>query len=796
VSTGAGEEGDPKDQRLRRVRRDGSDGTEARVTIARPSARGFRTRRDWIALLARLTDGFVRSIPPGGSPARAALPGAPADDPVPSIEGFARMSVAWGAWLGCRGNPAAIHWQGRDHDVATLVARGLADATDPASPACWGPIRDRDQRIVEAAEIATALWLGGNRLRRALDVVDPAAFGRVLDWLAGVDGKELWPDNWVLFPVLPTLIRRAAGRPIDFEALDAALDWMVAHAAGDGWTSDGAGHALDLYSGWAIHWHLLWWAAADGARRPRLAADVRRRSRAWIRFAASLVADDGGFPRFGRSLGYRFASAAPFAQAALLGMDPLPPGVARTVSGAVVAHALAEDALDPASDWFRVGVGGQRPEVVERYVSAGASAWAAHALVALGLPAGDRFWAAPDPSSDWRPPDDVAAAAAGLSLTRRWSGTTLHNARTGHPADIADHDYAATYGKLAYRSAFPFDVPVGPSATAGSDDALIAIDGEGAIAHRNESRSGTAGPGWITSRYDLPARRPTRVRSAVVIVADVEIRLHDVRPGTAIRLRDGGAALGLDGDDAPVVSIDSPSASAAISGDGRHVAIRGLLGFDRAGVAEPGGGRMNLVHDRSWHPWVEESAPSTRRRLVASAMVALAAGSGGVRGGAGARLGALAARRIGETLIRVSVGAGLPATEVAVDLGPRPPTELEIARHVVRGPGLRVVAAASDGSSFRGESVAAIDGVATLVRPGPLALVQDGDVVVATVAGGISVDPDWAGGRLTIVRLRDDVNALGEAIRLDEPGVVPDRLVRVLARRLGTRRVTLRFTTR
>ena len=766
------------------------------MTIARAPGRGFRTRRDWIALLAQLTDGFVRSIPPGGSPARAALPGAPADDPVPSIEGFARMSVAWGAWLRCPDNPGAIRWHGRDHDLAVLVARGLADATDPASPAWWGPIGDRDQRIVEAAEIATALWLGGKRLRRVLDVVDPLAFGRVLDWLAGVDGKDLWPDNWVLFPVLPALVRRAAGRPIDLAALDAALDWMVAHTAGDGWTSDGAGHALDLYSGWAIHWHLLWWAAADGARRPRLAADVRRRFRAWLRFAAGLVADDGGFPRFGRSLGYRFASAAPFAQAALLGIDPLPPGVARTVSGAVIAHALAEDAIDPETDWFRVGVGGRRPDIVEGYVSAGASAWAAHALVALGLPASDRFWAAPAASRNWHPPYEVAAAAAGLSLTRRRSGTTLHNARTGHPADIADHDYAATYGKLAYRSAFPFDVPVTPGATAGSDDALVAIEGEGAIAHRNESRSGTAGPGWITSGYDLPGSRPTRVRSAVVIVGDVEIRLHDVRPGTAIRLRDGGAALGLDGDDVPVMSIDSPSAAAAISGDGRGVAIRGLLGFDRAGVAEPGGGRMNLVHDRSWHPWVEESAPSRRPRLVASATIALAAGSGGERGGIETRLAAVVARRVGETLIRVSLGAGSAAAEVAVGLGRRPPTELEIARHVVRGPRLRVVAAALDGSSFRGESVAAIDRVATLARPGPLALVRDGDALVATVASGITVDPGWAAGRLTVVRVRDDASALGEAIRLDDPGVVPDRLVRVLARRLGTRLVTLRLTTR
>ena len=44
-----------------------------------------------------------------------------------------------------------------------------------------------------------------------------------------------------------------------------------------------------------------------------------RRARAWLTGVAPLFAADGSFPLFGRSLGYRFAIAAPFAQAALLG---------------------------------------------------------------------------------------------------------------------------------------------------------------------------------------------------------------------------------------------------------------------------------------------------------------------------------------------------------------------------------------------------------------------------------------------------------------------------------------------
>ena len=74
--------------------------------------------------------------------------------------------------------------------------------------------------------------------------------------------------NWVLLPMLSAIVRRSSGREIADGAIDDALDWMCDHHVGDGWFSDGPGHALDLYTGWAIHWHLLWWATIDGRRRP------------------------------------------------------------------------------------------------------------------------------------------------------------------------------------------------------------------------------------------------------------------------------------------------------------------------------------------------------------------------------------------------------------------------------------------------------------------------------------------------------------------------------------------------
>ncbi len=763
------------------------------------------TRDDWVHLLGRLTDGFVRAIPAGGSPAAARLPGVVGPDGVPSIEGFARMSVAWAAWLHEPSNPSHVSWAGRRHDIAALLARGLAHATDPGHPAWWGPIGDRDQRIVEASEVATALLLGGHALREAIDRVDTGAFDRILDWLALVDGREVWPDNWVLFPMMSALVRRRASRPVADAAIDDAVAWMSSRHAGDGWYRDGPGHALDLYTGWAIHWHLLWWATSpDGERRPARRATIIRRARAWLAGSAPMIAADGSYPRFGRSLGYRFAIAAPFVQGALVGIDPLAPGVARRLASGVVARALDQGAIDPATDWFRVGVDGERPAVVEPYITPGAAAWAAHAFIALAMPDSHDFWSATEAPL----PDDgaeagtLAAGRAGLILswTGRGGGTRLHNARSGHPADVADHDYAATYGKLAYRSAFPCDVPASPGASTGDDDAVVAIDGRegrGAagddrqLAHRNETDRGSAGPGWVFARYRLAtAPSPTPISTAVLIFAAGEVRISVVRPrrDTPVRLREGGAALGYD-EGTDIRADGDAGRGTLILGDGRRVVgLRALAGYDSVSRTDNAAGPANLVHPCATHPSAEELVASTRHRLVATAHVAdssdVAAAEGALR-----FLESIKFRAVGEETMEVRA----PGVIAMLSLARRPPTSLGIAGTTARGPALRIVRASADGSAFGGERIGSVDGVFALERPGIASVVRADGSVEATVATGVRLDAGWAGSALVRLSVRRGAGPFVPIATLTEAGVAPGWLVRRLARSGSTRLVTIRF---
>ena len=108
------------------------------------------------------------------------------------------------------------------------------------------------------------------------------------------------------------------------------------------------------------------WRPPAGRPRPRRGAcpDVAARP-------AGVAAEDGAIPFMGRSLGYQFATAGPLGLAAILDELPIDPGMARGIIDRSIRYHLAHDAIDPATDWFRVGVWGARPDVCERYMSRG-----------------------------------------------------------------------------------------------------------------------------------------------------------------------------------------------------------------------------------------------------------------------------------------------------------------------------------------------------------------------------------------------------------------------------------------
>jgi Uncharacterized protein conserved in bacteria (DUF2264) len=564
---------------------------------------------------------------------------------------------------------------------------------------------------------------------------------------------------------------------------------MLARYRGDGWYADGGGHAFDQYTGWAVHWHMLLWSRIDGDRRPRTRRLVERRFRTYLAGIAPMFAADGSRPLFGRSLGYRFAAAAPFTLAALLGIDPVADNVSRRIAGGTVRRHLDDGALDPHTGWFRRGVAGERPDVLERYVSAGASAWAGHAFVALGLRADAPFWRAAEGCLAVELGDGVRPLRGpGLLLgwRQRTGETWLVNARADHPDDIPGHDYTPYYGKSLIRSHFPLTVRTA-AGHPGPDGAVLFV-GKRHADHRGLTEAGEVGPSWAWSRYRVASDGGRHdVTMAVLPWRDLEIRLTAVRPASPVRLVEAPAALGAASSADVRRTVSDEGRWSAAWTDTRSVAIRSLLGYDVAVESAPWGTSpdTNLVAEHAEQPTVAESVASARPRVVATV------------GWAGADptvptadLEAVSALLVAPEIVQVWLGS---AELAMVDLRRRPRRALAADSVTACGPAVRVLRWSIDGASIAGEAFSSIDGIVRLDRPGPLSLRRSTDALDIWAEGGFSVDPRWTGFGSRAIQVREIDDRWCTPLPLDSADVVPTALVRRLRRSTGRRLLELRL---
>src|ERR671923_2142527 len=160
------------------------------------------TRAHWEYVLARMTSGYAKIADRSGSPARVLYPddrrGLP--DSVDAIESFARIASAWGAWLRNPANPATVTFRGHEINIERLLHQALLDGTNPSNPyTYWGDIGHLDQRIVESADIAVTIWMSRERV---FNKMTPAEQEQIIAWLAQVDGKGTYTDNWILFTAM------------------------------------------------------------------------------------------------------------------------------------------------------------------------------------------------------------------------------------------------------------------------------------------------------------------------------------------------------------------------------------------------------------------------------------------------------------------------------------------------------------------------------------------------------------------------------------------------------------------
>jgi hypothetical protein len=582
------------------------------------------TRSWWEYVLARISYGYSRIAEQSGSPARVLFPHDRRElpDSVDAIESFARIAPAWGAWLHNPANPASLHFEGHEINLETLLLQALLDGTDPTNPhTYWGDIGHMDQRIVESADIAVTIWMSRERVFHKMTGGQQA---QVIAWLAQVDNKGTYTDNWILFTAMTQAVRHHLGFPSPLDDLDNRLLQISEFYRGDGWYVDGPTAEFDLYNAWMFGWHYLLWTWIDGDRRPDHRQLVLERGKSFLHGFMYFFGANGSYPAWGRSIVYRFAALAPFALGHFLQVAPNDPGLLRRVSSGCLRYFYDHGLFNPEHHYVRQGYHGDFQPAGEAYISPGSPYWCCHGLFALTLDRDDPFWTATEsPLPVERDDFELVLPSPGFYLSgRKETGQVLLlNSRSGQEHDAPRHNYTSKYGKLTYSTHFPFNVlPVRGSY---APDGMISLTTDGqSFGHRLYTRAGEVAPGFCWSKFEEMVNDELQpIWVATLLWNDIQIRLAVIRPTFPVKAFEAPGALGCNKRISVVRRSDSATGWEYAEADGRAIAIRRLVGYDAQQVSCPflDQSNINLAYRYAEQPMVHETEAQVAARCLASA---------------------------------------------------------------------------------------------------------------------------------------------------------------------------------
>jgi hypothetical protein len=387
------------------------------------------------------------------------------------LEGFSRIMPLFGAWAHSgRGERVRLP-DDTVVDLAQAFRVGLVEGTNPSSEEYWGEIGDRDQRIVEAADIALALWLFRRTVWPALTENERL---QVVRWLAMANSRTVYDNNWHLFVILVNAVLASLQHPVPHDTSGWRYGRIRAFYKGDGWFSDGAHGSFDYYNAWAFHYSLFWLQEIDPAFDPGFIVAARREFLETYRF---LIGPEG-FPFLGRSACYRLAAPAPLIFGHPSCPEQVSAGEARRGLDCTWKYFVRRGALKDGN--VTQGYFGPDPRILENYSGPASCLWSLRSLIpAFYLPDTKDFWtSAGEPLPVERGDYRVLVPAVGWTIVgdRKSRSITIekpgalprHRTRLAgygplrrvlallYPSPHRPDNYGAKYGKDTYSSSNPF----------------------------------------------------------------------------------------------------------------------------------------------------------------------------------------------------------------------------------------------------------------------------------------------------------------------------------------------------
>lgn len=356
---------------------------------------GTQDRAFWAKTLYRISYPVVHSLATGtlkkNMPVEKTPDHFPNREMVTYLEALGRTIAGVAPWLALPDDPTE---EGKMRkQLRTELLKGLANSVDPANPDYMN-YRVEAQPIVDAAYVALAFIRAPKALWEPLDHTTKKRFVTEFKALRDRTGPY---NNWLLFAGLTEGFLMSIGEQYDPARIQFSLNKMKEWYVGDSWYSDGSKFSMDYYNSYVIHPMLVDLLRITIKQKKTSQVDYDLAVKRMVRQAEYLervIAPDGTYPVYGRSITYRTAAFQVLAQVAL--MEKLPewvvPAQVRCALSKVMHNMYDGDQNFDKSGWLVLGFNGHQPTVADQYTSTGSLYMATLGFLTLGLPADNRFW--------------------------------------------------------------------------------------------------------------------------------------------------------------------------------------------------------------------------------------------------------------------------------------------------------------------------------------------------------------------------------------------------------------------
>ncbi|GAB2592230.1 DUF2264 domain-containing protein [Spirosoma areae] len=375
---------------------------KALISVASGPKAADDDRAYWLQILLKIADPVLSALAQNRLKATMPVESAPGQQPgrivVSHLEALGRTMAGLAPWLELSADDNVQESLSRQRYL-DLSRQAIANGVNPQSPDYLNFTKNA-QPLVDAAFLAHGL-IRSPKLWNALSTTEQTNVAKALQ-----SSRVIKPgyNNWILFSAMVEAALLKYTGYGDEMRMDYAIRQHLAWYKGDGAYGDGPDFHWDNYNSYVIQPMLLdvVKTLSDAGKADKgLYETLLARAQRYAAVQERLIAPDGSFAAFGRSLAYRCGAFQALAQVALQGNLPpeLAPNQVRSALTAVIHRTMDAPGTFDAKGWLQIGLCGHQPAIGETYISTGSLYLCSVAFLPLGLPTSDPFWSAP--TTDW-----------------------------------------------------------------------------------------------------------------------------------------------------------------------------------------------------------------------------------------------------------------------------------------------------------------------------------------------------------------------------------------------------------